>query len=57
MCALSERMNTGVSPPGAVNSYLLAADLLQSAFQFVLDRVAMGLALPAGEGRAVVSNG
>ena len=57
MCALSERMNTGISAPGAVNSYLLAADLLQSAFQFVLDRVAMGLALPAGEGRAVVSNG
>jgi len=40
-----------------VNPDVLAAELLQRAFQFVLDGVAMCLALPAGKGRAVVSNG
>jgi hypothetical protein len=57
MCALSERVNTCIGASGAMNPDALAADLLQGAFQFVLHRVAMGLALPAGEGRAVISNG
>jgi hypothetical protein len=57
MCALSERMNTCIGASGAVNPDALAADLLERVFQFVLNSLAMGLALPAGEGRAVVSNG
>jgi hypothetical protein len=50
-------MNTGISASGAVNADVLATDLLERAFHFVLDSVAMCLALPAGEGRAVISNG
>jgi hypothetical protein len=50
-------VNAGVGAAGAVNSHALAADRLKCAFQFVLDRVAMCLALPTGEGCTVVSNG
>jgi hypothetical protein len=57
MCALGQRVNPGIGAAGAVNPDALAAELLQRAFQFVLDGVAMCLALPAGKGRAVVSNG
>ena len=57
MCGLSKCVNTCIGAPGAVNSNAMAADLLKRTFQFILNSVAMCLALPAGEGRAVVSNG
>jgi hypothetical protein len=57
MCALSERMDTGIRAPGAVNPDALAAQFLECAFEFILNRFAMGLTLPTGEGSAVISNG
>ena len=57
MSALSERVDTSIRAAGTVNSDALAADPQQRTFQFVLDRVAMCLALPTRESRAVVSNG
>ena len=57
MRALSKRVNTGIGASGAMNSDALAADLVQRTFQFILNGIAMCLALPAGEGRAVVGNG
>jgi hypothetical protein len=49
-------VNTGVRSSRAVNPHNSATDALKRALEMILHRVAMRLALPAGEGRAVVSD-
>src|SRR5215831_78822 len=49
-------MNTGVRSPRAVNAHSSATDSLKRALEMILHRIAMRLALPAGERRAVVSD-
>jgi Arc/MetJ-type ribon-helix-helix transcriptional regulator len=52
--ALCEGVNTCVRSSRAVNAYSSASDALKSALEMILHRVAMRLALPTGERRAVV---
>jgi len=56
MCTLCKRVNTGVRSSGAVNAHNRAGDALKRALEMILHRVAVRLALPAGERRAVVSD-
>jgi hypothetical protein len=56
MRTLCEGVNTGVRSSGAVNAHRFASDALKSALEMILHRVAMRLALPAGERRAVISD-
>jgi hypothetical protein len=55
--ALRKRVNTRIRSSRAVNANALATDLMERAVELVLSCIAMCLALPAGEGRPVVSNG
>jgi hypothetical protein len=52
--ALRECVDPGIGSSSAVNAHWLAKDMLKRAFHMVLDGIAMTLALPAGERRAVV---
>ena len=54
MCALRERVNAGVRSPGPVNARGSSGNALERAFEVILNGVAVRLALPAGERRAVV---
>ena len=54
MCALCQGVNTGVRSPRAMNARTSAGDALKCALEVILHRVAMRLALPAGERCAVV---
>ena len=54
MRALRERVGARVCSSGAVNAHHFAEDPLERALHVILDRVAMRLALPASEWRAVV---
>lgn len=47
-------MDARVRPARAVHAHRLTGDLEKSGFDSVLNRVAIGLALPTGEVRAVV---
>jgi hypothetical protein len=47
-------VNAGISPSGAVDSNARSDYFLKRLFQFVLNRVAMRLALPTGENGTVV---
>jgi hypothetical protein len=49
-------MNTGVRPSRGVNAHNSTGDAFKRAFEMILHRVAMRLALPAGEWRAVISD-
>jgi hypothetical protein len=51
---LCEGVNTGVRSSCAVNAHSNASDALKRALEVILHRVAMRLALPTGERRAVV---
>jgi hypothetical protein len=53
---LCEGVNTGISSSRAVNAHSFASDALKRALEVILHRVAVRLALPAGERRAVVSD-
>ncbi len=57
MGALRKRVNTRIRSSRAVNANVLATDLMERAVELVLSCMAMRLALPAGKGRPVVSNG
>src|SRR5205085_12339509 len=54
--ALSQSVNTGIGPPGAMHPHRRAANLSKCPFELILHRFAMTLALPAFECRAVVSD-
>jgi hypothetical protein len=56
MGALRERVSSGISPTSAVDPEILTADTLEGAFEVILDRVPMGLALPSGKLASVVRN-
>ena len=56
MRALCEGVNNGVRSSCAVNAHNSASDALKRALEVILYRVAMRLALPAGERRTVVSD-
>jgi hypothetical protein len=49
-------VNTGVRSPGTMNPYRRAVNALKRALEMILYGVAMRLALPASEWRAVVSD-
>jgi hypothetical protein len=51
---LCEGVNTSVCSPRAVNAYNSTTYALKRALEVILHRVAMRLALPAGERRAIV---
>src|SRR5207244_2582858 len=55
VCALREGVYACVRSPGSVNAHWCSGDALKRALQMILDSVAMRLALPAGEWRAVIS--
>jgi len=55
--ALRKRVNTRIRSSRAVNANALASDLVECALELVLSCIAMRLALTAGAGRTVVSNG
>jgi hypothetical protein len=52
--ALRERVDARVRSSGAVKARRLAKDALKCALQVILDSIAMRLALPTGERRAIV---
>ena len=54
--ALRQRMDTRIGPPSAMHPYRLGTNSLKSAFQVVLNRIAVRLALPSGERRTVIGN-
>jgi hypothetical protein len=54
MSALRECVNAGVCPSGAVNAHLFTKNSLKRALHVILDCIAMRLALPTGERRAIV---
>jgi len=54
--ALTERMDTGVSPARTMHSDLFSGDLDKCSLDPILDGVAARLTLPAAEGRAVVGD-
>jgi hypothetical protein len=56
MSALCECVDPGICSSGAVNARRLAKDTLKRALQVILDGIAMRLALPTGEQRAIVCN-
>src|SRR5437773_10717795 len=56
MCALRESVDSGVRSPGAVNADGLAADMLKCALNMILNRIAMGLTLPARELRSIIGD-
>ena len=56
MCALGERVNACIRPSGAVHSDRHAAYLLKSTLEMILNRIAVGLALPAAKPRTIVRN-
>lgn len=56
MRALGQRMDTSVGPPGAMHPDGLGTDASKSAFQAVLNRIAVRLALPSGKRGTVVGN-
>ena len=56
MRALRQRVDTGIGPPSAMHPYGLGTDSLKSAFQVVLNRIAVRLALPSGKRSTVVRN-
>src|SRR5438034_10336525 len=56
MCALSEGVHPGIGSSGAVNTNSLATDMFKRALKVVLNRVAMGLALPPRKSSSVVCN-
>ena len=56
MCALRERVYPSVRSPGAVNAGGLAADTLECPLEMILNRVAMGLTLPARKSCPVVGD-
>src|SRR5947207_15314717 len=56
MCALSEGVHPGIGSSGAVNTNSLATDMFKRALKMILNRVAMGLALPPCKSSPVVCN-
>ena len=56
MRALCEGVNTGIRSSRAVNAHSFASDSLKGALEMILHRVAVRLALPAGERCAVISD-
>ena len=54
--ALRERVDACVCASGTMNAHRSASDASKRALQMILDRVAVRLALPSGEWRAVVSD-
>lgn len=56
MRALRESMNARVGATGAVHAQRLRTNLFERVFEPVLNRVAIGLALPSGETRTIVGN-
>ena len=54
--ALGQRMNASVGSPGSVNAKASSACTLESAFEIILDRILMRLALPTGKRSTVVGN-
>jgi hypothetical protein len=56
MSALRESVDSGIRSPGALNAEGLAADTLECALNIVLNRIAMGLALPSRKVRSVVGD-
>jgi hypothetical protein len=57
MCDLSERVNAGIGPPGAMKTDFLFGYFCQSPFDALLDGVGIGLDLPTAEAGAVVCDG
>ena len=49
-------MDARIGPAGAMHPYGLGTDTLKGAFQSVLNRIAVRLALPSGKRGAVVRN-
>jgi hypothetical protein len=56
MCALSEGVHPGIGSSGAVNTNSLATDMFKLALKMILNRIAMGLALPPRKSSPVVCN-
>src|SRR5436309_9891679 len=56
MCALRESVNSGIRSSSAVNADGLAANTLECALNMILNRIAMGLALPARELRSIIDD-
>jgi hypothetical protein len=54
--ALREGVNTSVRSSSAMNALNSASDAFKRALEVILHCVAMRLALPAGERRAIISN-
>jgi hypothetical protein len=56
MCALGEGVDSSIRSPSSVNTHPLAADAFKRSLEVVLNRVSMGLALPACKRCAVVGD-
>ena len=56
MRGLTERVNSGIGPPRAVDTDLLAGHLQKCPFQPLLDGVAARLYLPPGKARSVIGD-
>ena len=56
MCALGEGVDSSIRSSGSVNAHPLAADAFKRSLEVILNRVAVGLALPACKRCAVVGD-
>ncbi len=56
MRALAEGMHAGIGSTGAMKADCRPGDFCERAFDVVLDGIAINLALPAGEGAAVIGD-
>ena len=56
MCALGEGVDSSIRSSGSVNPHMLAAHAFKRSLEVILDRVAVGLALPACKRCAVVGD-
>ena len=56
MCALRERVYPSVRSPSPVDANRLTADTLESPLEMILNRVTMGLTLPARKLRTVIGD-
>ena len=57
MRALSERVDTGVGPSGAMDPKAYSRYPVQRALELILDSLAVRLTLPAGKRGPVVGDG
>ena len=53
---LSERVDAGIGPAGAMHHDALSAELRERAFEMILDGISASLTLPSAKGAAIIGD-